>query len=291
MNQVFFETMPRRELRKTPRERFITYQKDLHRIAQDQMDESTLLEGDQYSYTELGDHILDKALSSGGMDSVDLTIFSYWTPEFDPEHSAFGPYFMNKYQLKGHSFDVCDNGSLASSTAFMIADSYLTRGETQKILLLGMEQNTIPRNLKQGFPVPERSYASVALLTPEETADSTWMLMDSGQISEWDMFQGIDAYKTVEKILATSGVCAADVVLLTQRTGLFCKKLMFQIDSDYKKHEMEFSYLSPGVTGMNMFVTLANQTLSNICKPFVLLIDHDVESLRVSWSLLKKLKD
>ncbi|HCT7987729.1 TPA: hypothetical protein OT855_004661 [Serratia liquefaciens] len=291
INQVFCKVLDKRELRRVPRDRFTIYQKDLHRIAQDVLSESTLLEGDQYSYTELGDAVLRGVEDSSALDGVDLAMFCYWTPEFDPDYSAFGPYFMDRYKISGHSFDICDNGSLASATALIVADSYLKNGSAKKILLLGLEQNTIPRNLAQGFPVPSRSCAIAALLTAEKRPESQWRLINSGHMTEWDAGLYEDGYGLIVDILHQSNVDTNDVVLLTQRSGYFYKKLRFQMETTSRELPIDYAFLCPDVTGMNALLTLAGETLSPINKRTVLLIEHDMESLRMAWSVLQKVQE
>ncbi|CAI1180614.1 hypothetical protein [Serratia marcescens] len=291
INQVFYKVMDRRELRRMPRDRFTIYQKDLHRIAQDVLTESTLLEGDQYSYTELGDAVLQDVEKGQALDGVDMAMFCYWTPEFDPDYSAFGPYFMDRYKINGHSFDICDNGSLASATALNVAGSYLKNGSVQKILLLGMEQNTIPRNIEQGFPVPSRSCSVAALLTAEKRPESQWKLINSGHITEWDSGRLEDSYGLLIDILTRSNTNTDDVVLLTQRSGYFYKKLRFHLETTSQELPIDYAFLRPDVTGMNALLTLAGETLAPLNKRTVLLIEHDMESLRMAWSVLQKVQE
>ncbi|MEW2738387.1 hypothetical protein [Providencia sp. PROV130] len=291
INQVFCKVMDRRELRRIPRDRFITYQKDLHRIAQDVLTELTLLEGDQYSYTELGNAVLQDMEKEELLDGVDMAMFCYWTPEFDPDYSAFGPYFIDRYKIDGHSFDICDNGSLVSATALNVADSYLKNGTVQKILLLGMEQNTIPRNVVQGFPIPSRSCSVAAILTTEKTPESQWRLINSGHITEWDSSKLEDSYSLLVDILNQSNINADDVVLLTHRCGYFYKKLRFHLETTSQELSIDYAFLRPDVTGMNALLTLAGETLAPLNKLTVLLIEHDVESLRMAWTVLQQIQE
>lgn len=291
INQVFCKVMDRRELRRIPRDRFTTYQKDLHRIARDVLTDSTLLEGDQYSYTELGDAVLKDVENASALDDVDMAIFCYWTPEFDPDYSAFGPYFMDRYQINGHSFDICDNGSLASATALTVAGSYLKNGCVRKILLLGMEQNTIPRNRAQGFPVPSRSCSVAALLTSDKRPESQWTLINSGYLTEWESGKCEDSYGLLVDILHQSNINAEDVVLLTQRSGYFFKRLRFQLETTSQELPIDYAFLHPDVTGMNALLTFAGETLAPLNKRNVLLIEHDMESLRMAWSVIQKVQE
>jgi hypothetical protein len=79
--------LPQRRARLTPRDRFVEYQRDLHRIAGEQLDPDSLLAGDQYTYVELADALLDR-VGAQVLPETDLLVTSYWTPEFDPEFSA-----------------------------------------------------------------------------------------------------------------------------------------------------------------------------------------------------------
>jgi hypothetical protein len=287
VDRVFSSVLPPRHLAKPPRERFVVYQRDLHRMAKTALTESTMLEGDQYAFTELGDSVLEIPAGAGDLHRVDLTIFSYWTPEFDPEYSAFGPYFMERYCLRGHSFDVCDSGSLSASCALMVADKYLSCGDATRVLVLGMEQTTIPRNERLGLPIPRQSCAIAALLTPAATPESRWELLEAGQIDEWQVAAGLDALGFV---MAFSMRHAVDdeFVVLTQHVGHFAKVLKFQVETLHEEGRFRFAYLEPSVSSMHVFRFLAGDTLEQLSQRIVLLVDQDVESLRLAWTAWRR---
>ncbi|WP_297910149.1 hypothetical protein [Thiomonas sp.] len=287
VDKVFCSTLPQRQLGNAPRERFVLYQRDLHRMAKTSLTESTMAEGDRYSFTELGDSVLDGPACAGELRGVDLTIFSYWTPECDPEYSAFGPYFMERYRLQGHSFDVCDTGSLSASYALMVADRYLSCGSATRVLILGMEQTTIPRNESLGLPIPRRSSAIAALLTSAATPDSRWELLEAGQIDEWQVAAGLDSLGFVTA-LSMRHAADGEFVLLTQHPGHFAKVLKFQLETSHAEIRWHFAYFDPSVSGMHVFRFLAGETLEPLSQRTVLLVDHDVESLRLAWTAWRR---
>ena len=287
VDKVFCSTLPQRQLGNAPRERFVLYQRDLHRMAKTSLTESTMAEGDRYSFTELGDSVLDGPAGTGELLGVDLTIFAYWTPECDPDYSAFGPYFMERYGLHGHSFDVCDTGSLSTSYALMVADRYLSSGSATRVLILGMEQTTIPRNESLGLPIPRRSSAIAALLTSAATLDSRWELLEAGQIDEWQVAAGLDSLGFVTA-LSIRYAGEGDFVLLTQHVGHFAEVLKFQLETSHEESRWHFAYLDPSVSSMHVLRFLAGDTLEPLSQRTVLLVDQDVESLRLAWTAWRR---
>lgn len=281
--------LPERTLRRQPRDRYATYQRDLHAIASEVLDENTLLEGDQYSYTELGDAVLAPIAEAGKLNDIDLVVYAYWTPEFDPDYSAFGPYFLERYSIDGKSFDICDNGSLASATALHIVDRYVRNASTlRNVLVLGMEQITIPRRHAAGIPIPARSSACAAILSPHEICNAT-CIVSVGQFSEIEGFNGFDPRTVIAQILAQAEIDASDTCLFVQRACAFHKRLRYLLDIACEKPAFEIHFLDTTPSALHTlacFGKLASPDRVNT-RRHALIIDEDVESLRTAWSLIR----
>lgn len=282
-------TLPERALRRAPRDRYVTYQRDLHAISSEALDEETLLEGDQYSYTDLGDAVLTSMADARMLENIDMVVYAYWTPEFDPDYSAFGPYFLERHDMKGKSFDVCDNGSLASATALHVVCRYAQNDPSlRNVLVLGMEQTTIPRSRSSGIPIPARSSACAVVLSRDEVAGSACIIA-SGQLSESDAFSGVNPWTMIASVLDGAGVPPANVSLLTQRVGAFHKRLRFLIDSSRDKPGINIQFLGSTPSALHTLSALALLDHNNTdSRQYLLVVDEDVESLRIAWTLFKR---
>lgn len=290
LHDIHYLTLPERALRRQPRERYITYQRDLHAISSEALDEDTLLDGDQYSYTELGDAVLAPIADMGKLKEVDLVVYAYWTPEFDPDYSAFGPYFLERYSIDGKSFDVCDNGSLASATALHVVQRYVKSDPLlRNVLVLGMEQTTIPRCRAAGIPIPARSSACAAILSSEGGSSSSHIVA-SGQVSELDSYGGLDPRATIETILAHAHVDASEVCLFLQRAGSFHKRLRYLIDRAREKPSFDVRFLDVTASALHTLACLARLGSPGVptTRRYTLIVDEDVESLRMAWTLVRQ---
>jgi hypothetical protein len=151
--------LPARHHRRQPRPRFVQYQADLHRMAGVSLDEETLTRGDQYTFVELAEALLDRAGAELVRD-LGVLVTSYWTPEFDPDVSAFGPYLQHRYAPECASFDVVDRGSIAPALALLVLEQYLQGGGAAGDgLLLCVEQTTVPAPTGAHLAGPDRSTA------------------------------------------------------------------------------------------------------------------------------------
>lgn len=142
---------PKNNLRE-PRSRYIEYNNDLFAMCKQQLNTSSMHLGSRYSYTELGDLLLPKLNTDNILADVDVLFLTWWTPEFDPDHASCGTYFCYKYKINSQIFDVCEAGTIAPFLAIQIIQRLF--GNINKVLLLGMEQTTIPyaKDAKPIFP-------------------------------------------------------------------------------------------------------------------------------------------
>jgi hypothetical protein len=152
MTKHYFSEMPVKPMR-LPRERFLKFYQDLFALMKlNEPDIESFKRGDQYTYSELGDAILEKCEKDGILLNLNLLIFCYWAPEFDPDHSA-GAYFCERYRISGKMMDVCDQGIIAAITGLKIIKAYFNQGLIKNALLICMNQTTIP--------MPKNEYLSL----------------------------------------------------------------------------------------------------------------------------------
>ncbi|KVH72196.1 hypothetical protein WJ41_13770 [Burkholderia ubonensis] len=290
LDELHIVALPERRLEIAPRERFVQYQRDLHRISGDHLSDETMTSGDQYTYTDLGDAVLKPMAEEGLLRGIDLVVFAYWTPEFDPDYSAFGPYFLDHYRLSAESFDVCDAGSLACATALSVLQPYM-KSDTRvtNSLLLAMEQTTVPRNLDGGMPIPQRSHAIAAKFSRNRQRQSV-QLMAQGFWSEAQVAGGIEWHAELDRIVDAAGCDGRAVQIVTQRTGWLYKTFQYQSAiRPEPRRRYSFAFTSPGVSALHPLFALDRFRGAAASEPDLMLIaDHDEESLRIGWSLFHR---
>lgn len=173
---VHYHIMPARREQVKARDRYVVYHEDLYRTTGEQLDPLSLLTGDQYTHVELADTLLERV---GGevLPHLDVMVTSDWVPEFDPEFPAFGPYLHHRWSLKGESFDVTDQGSIAPVLALAVLKDYLLADvECNTGLVLGVEQSTVPQGVEAHFPAPHRSSAGIVRLNKNRESASAEIL-------------------------------------------------------------------------------------------------------------------
>lgn len=286
VEDFFIEFMPERKSIKTPRERYIVYQKDLHQACGENITLDTMWEGDQYSYVELGDSVLKKPYSQLKLKNIDLTIFACWTPEFDPDYSAFGPYFMHTYELGGSSFDICDCGSLPDFISLDVVQKFCMGDKVKKALLLGLEQNTIPRNINLHTPIPNNSRSVALIVTSKLSENSKWAVLGSGYIKEKSAFD-INPLNFIIELQSSFNVEINYIA--SQITDIFYKKLVYQLDTEKVTNSIDFIYWKQNISGLHAYSFLAEEYESVPKDRNILFVYNDIESLNIGWLLLYKI--
>jgi len=167
---------------KKPRERYIQLYRDLHKRFDEPLSEETFMEGSQYSYTELGEGILDEVVKNQELKKIDLMVIATWAHEFDPDYASCGTYLSERYGITGKIMDVSDQGTLAPLSAIHLISRYLKNNLFSAGLLLVLEQNTVPRwkgTIKNKVP---NMNAALALLFEKsvKSKPSCPRLMESG---------------------------------------------------------------------------------------------------------------
>jgi len=159
------EPLPERALGQRPRDRFFQYQDDLHRSNGVELDAESLRHGDQYTFATVADTLIDR-IGLAALDGLDVLATTNWTPEWDPDYSAIGPYLTDRWELGCPVFDVVDRGSIGPSLGLVVLGGYLL-GDTSATegALLGVEQSTVPQAVGAHLPGPTRSGAGLIRLS------------------------------------------------------------------------------------------------------------------------------
>jgi len=165
IEKVYYQALNGNAMR-MPRKRFMQYYDDLFVSTHAQsVQQASYLEGTQYSYVELLDSLLPKVQADGYLAGLELIVFSFWSPEFDPDH-ACGAYLSHHYPFFGKILDISDAGFLSPFTALAAIKVYMEKGGVQRALLLSMDQTTVPR-----------SGAMSSDILPQCTSVSAWIIV------------------------------------------------------------------------------------------------------------------
>jgi len=158
----------------------------------------------------------------------------------------------------------------------------------RSVLLLGMEQTTIPRNLDLGVPIPAKSLAGAAVLRRQASSVGLKVL-GCGQFSEQDRYDPQDPVDLLRHVLDQLGRTADAVTLLTQRSGAFHKRLRYRLDTEGLEDPVDIRFLDPAPTALNGLKAMAMALdPGRAHRPVTLLFDEDVESLRMGWLALER---
>jgi len=279
-----FETLSDRVDVKQPRARYVEYQEDLYKIANGAFDHRTLTSGGQYSYTELADHLFETAGVNNLAEQTDLMVLSYWTPEFDPDYSALGPYLHHKLQLNCTSFDVCDCGSLAPIVALSVIKDYLAgHPAILQALLVGLEQNTIPLPAPQMVPVPGISSGGYCTLSRQRTSDSDLCLNDVTILSEGQLLNGtFNPLDWLEAHCNRLDIDPQHCQLWVRKDSAFYRKLRFyQLNHPGRLEALNCAFLRCNYSAMNFFRWAKEHSQSGDAITDHLFIEEDLESLEI----------
>lgn len=279
-----FETLSDRVDVKQPRDRYVEYQEDLYKIANGTFDHRTLTTGGQYSYTELADHLFDTTEVNNLAGQTDLMVLSYWTPEFDPDYSALGPYLHHKLQLNCKSFDVCDCGSLAPIVALSVIKDYLAgHPAIHQALLVGLEQNTIPLPAPQMVPVPGISSGGYCTLLRQPATESDLCLHDVTILTEGQLMSGtFNPLDWLEAQFSRLSINPDHCQLWMRKDSAFYRKLRFYLlNHPDRLAGLNCAFLRCNYSAMNFFRWIKEHPQSADSATDHLFIEEDLESLEI----------
>jgi hypothetical protein len=289
VTSAYHHLLPARAPTRTPRDRFVVYQRDLHRMASQELDPASLLSGDQYTYAELADAILER-VGEQVLPDLDVLVTSYWTPEFDPEFSAFGPYLHHRWKLDCHSFDAIDQGSLSPALALTVLADFLAADETAMDgLLLGVEQSTTPQAFGANLPVPQRSSAGVIRVS-QRPDGARAKILASAWIGEQQAIQSDFRLQHLIQAWCDEFDLAADrLTLVLRRDSSMYRRLQYWTDVE-SASAWSMQYLKPTPSCMHVFEWLsALLAAAPSAGREYIFVDEDVESLAAMALLVRTL--
>jgi hypothetical protein len=284
-----FHVMPSRQARLVPRERFVRYQEDLHRLAGENLDPESLRTGDQYTYVELADALIDR-VGAAALPRLDALVTSYWTPEYDPDISAFGPYLHHRWGLSCRSFDVADQGSIAPALAFCILRDYIaTDALTVDGLLLGVEQSTVPAATEAHLPVPRQSSAGLVHLSrAEEHARAE--ILAAAYFSEAQVLAPTFRLRRLIVDWCEAGEVSPSALTLVIRRDTYLYRSFRYWDDVEDASGCALQYVVPRYSCMNLFDWLADLVSDERRqRGLYLFVDEDVESMAAAAILVRKI--
>lgn len=273
-----------------PRDRYIQYVNDLYNIYPGKASPETFLEGDQLTYAELGEEILEAPELSNVLKKLDNIIVAHWSQEFDPDYASCGPYFLHKYGLKSDIFDVCDQGTLAPLMAAKILFQYQKNNVGDTGMVLCLEQNTIPRDKAAGETIPNYSGASAMTLTTDPKC-AQWAIREIQFVGEKKVLETLaDITSFVLRILKAGETPIDQTTIVARKNTSYWKAIKHQMlsdQTDLNEHD-HFQFVSPNPGCLSVFEKIEQITSQSSGKKYLLIIDEDVESMNLAYMLLEK---
>lgn len=292
IRDALYKVFPDNPANATPHQRAIEFEEDLFNHANKRLSWETVTAGSRYSYTDLGAPLLKELRTMELLDPQGLLALSYWTPEYNPEYSAFGPHFMHTYMPAGKVVDVCDRGSVAGFAALKIAHAHVQAeakaGQTAQqasAVVLGFEQTTITRDLRDGLPIPLRASAGAVVLS-DKPSERCGRLIDAGIVAESGQQEGSFHLPSFVDGLCRSGdIDPGRLTVLMPFSSYGAKNLRYRS----KNHPFHVRHVRGDITSMRVFDMLNASVRSDLTRerPFALLIDEDVETLALGWALFE----
>jgi hypothetical protein len=279
------EVLPVRERHLEPRARFVEYQEDLHRIAGLTLDRSSLTRGDQYTYVELADTLFS-TVGHECLRDLGVLVISYWTPEFDPDISAFGPYLHHRYSLGCHSFDLIDRGSISPVLALLVLGEYLLADERSgNGALLGVEQSTVPVATGANFPGPARSSAGLLRLS-RHPRGSVAEILGMAMLSEDRVLDPAFGIAALTACCGQADIDPADLTIAIRRDTFLYRSWSRQLEG--REWPCRIRFLPAESSCMALFGWLsAELAAGRDGDTRILFVDEDVESLAAAAVLVK----
>ena len=235
-------------------------------------------------------------LSQMGVLSNDATLLlSYWTPEFNPDHSAFGLHFIHKYIPQGKVYDTCETGSLTAFAALHITSkigkSHLQGTANENVVILGMEQNTIPRDLKDGYPIPIGASVGSIVLSTDSTQRSG-RLYGADILSETQCLEDkFTLRKFVLDLCNEYNFSEDELLIFIPYTNFLAKKWRYDLSQKNEKDDLFTVCYLPynSISSMHTFDILSQimRGKDTQGRRFILFIDEAIQTLSLGWFLVE----
>lgn len=278
--------LPDRE-RKIPRERYEKYNDDLYKLHGKELTRETFHEGGQYTYTELGDALLEMEIVKPFIKQLDLIILAHWSQEFDPDYAVCVPYFLAKHKIKADTFDIFDCGTIAPFLAIKLMLQYQSNQLYKNGMILCLEQSTVPRRKADGDIIPQRNGA-LGLFFSMNVFHKSCSVICAGVFSDKETISMTHRFAQFFKFFFLEHLLEIQTTKIVLRKGtLIWKLLNYAIQTqkiDLKEEQILFIEPIPGcLTAMKALADVMNDSLNYA---HILLIDEDVESLLISYVIL-----
>jgi hypothetical protein len=280
-----------------PKQRAVEFEEDLFEHAGKTLNWDTVTTGTRHSYTDLGTPLLEALTKNEQLHPQSMLVLSYWTPEYNPEYSAFGPYFLHRFLPGGSVADVCDRGSLTGYAALKIALSHVRcrseqapAGEETTAVVLGLEQNTIVRDGIDHLPVPAGAAAGAIVLS-SRPSERCGRLLDAGIVPETSQISGeFRLPDFVAGVCATNAVDPACLNVLTPFDGYPAKSDRYRMKCEGRtERAFAIRHIAGDVSAMRPYRALHGSLRGPLTRErrFALLIDEDVETMAIGWALFE----
>jgi len=268
-----------------PRERFVRYYRDLHARYHLSLDEKTFSSGSPYKFSDLGYNVFDPCAKDNNLKHIDLMVGAYWAHEYDPDFASCGPHFSYKYGFDCNMFDVLDQGSLCTFTAIHLISRYFENNSATKALCFAFDQTVIPRSSIDSIPVPTKTAAGLVVLNKDGKRDTQCRIETVELWPEYVLCEGnLNMIGLLLEMLRKYGLAIEQCSILCKRSSIVYKAFNFY-KNRYKElnSHLDIQFLpieDTCVEPLNVLNQLNNRIIKT--RPFVALIDDDVESLAVA---------
>jgi len=275
-----------------PRQRAIEFEEDLFNHAGKRLDWQTVTSGSRYSYTDLATPLLDALRDQDMIPRDGLLSLAYWTPEYNPEYSAFGPHFLHKYMPQGQVLDVCDRGSIAAFAALKITHARMQAAPIgPNAIVLGFEQTTVTRAIDDCLPLPSGASAG-AIVLAGKPSERHGVLLDAGIVPDSEVHAGsFRLHNLVEQVCDQHDVDPNRLTVTLPVTSHASKNHRYWCTTrgDRVRTAYAMRNAPAAITSMRLF-SLVHECMRGALtqlRPLVLLVDEDVDTSALGWALLE----
>jgi hypothetical protein len=276
----------------SPRNRYQQYVKDLYLQYHDlyQVSESTFTEGGQYNYHEISQLLIEKINQEKTITNCDLLTFSYWYGEYDPDIASVGPQLIHQFNLNCDYFDVCDQGTIASLSLLKTINQLQKKNTSNKTVLLGLEQTTVPRDLNLYELVPQTNGGAALWIESfnDNTNSAGFKIEEIQFYKEPKTFlYGFNAHEQITSLIKNFSIAKSDLLVCFAKDSFVYKSYKFFTDSNNslpKFKELFYDYRH-GI--LPFFECLNKLEVIKLSLPkYILIFLEDAESIEIGLILL-----
>ncbi len=286
MTASWYQRFPAR-IPHEPRDLYKECYRDLYHLYKEPLSEETFLEGSQYTQSEMGEALFKEIAATRNLTSLDLILCVFYVPEFDSIHSSCAAYLTHQFAVECPFFDISDAGTLGPFIALKLAKEY-GKERPQRIMIMGLEQTSVPRNLARHDLIPIHDEAAALFLESGPLNPSSCYGIHSVEmVSETQVYQHFDVVKKIQSLIADHPI--EDVLCLMSQDLFSYKKLNYAMAKGLIPLQKEnFKFLPARVGTVKVLEALAELQHSTSKQSCVIVIDEDIASLNLGILCLKK---